>query len=70
MITRQETVTATSVSGGVVANFWIEWAQPALEAALLIVSLIAIVLLVYHRLLDIRLKRMELRDAVKAHDEA
>lgn len=61
MITRQEVATVSGVSGGAVANFWIEWAQPALEGAVLIASFIALVLLVYYRLMDIKMKRIELR---------
>lgn len=61
MITRQEAATVTGVSGGALANFWIDWAQPAIEGAVLVASLIAICLLVYHRLIDIKMKRIELK---------
>lgn len=66
MLTRQETVTITGVGAGAIANFWIDWAQPVIEGTVLIASLIGICLLVYQRLVEIKLKRIELK---KAEDE-
>ncbi len=55
-ITRQEAVTLSGVGGGAVMNFWIEWAQPALEAAVLLLTFIALVLLMLNRAIDLSRK--------------
>ena len=57
MITKQEMTTVGGVSVTSMANFWVDWGKPGLEAGILILSFIALIMLVWSRYLDIRQKR-------------
>lgn len=61
MITRQEAMTASWLSGGWLVNIWADYVEPGLQAILLLATVVGAVVVVYNRFLDAKRLRMQIR---------
>lgn len=66
-MTRSELSTVGTFSGAGMVAFWNNHLEPAIQAMLIILALIAAVFMVWNRYLDNRMKRIELK---KMEEEA
>ncbi|SFK98016.1 hypothetical protein SAMN04488518_11335 [Pseudovibrio ascidiaceicola] len=62
MITRNEISTAAALGSAWVANIWEGYAEPLLQAAIILLTVLGAAFMVWLRFLDIQLKRKQLRE--------